>query len=140
MRLLSTLSIPNHEHWQLTGFWHIVLLTFFLPVNFSSPAFAQTAAPDFNPLSMTEVSPVILGQPCTRPYVVAIPANDFQLLERVQLQVPSAFLTDSSLGSYVLAGAFAQRFLAESLRSKLRYFGFDARVIYKPIACLSTGD
>lgn len=140
MRLLGPISIQNRERWQLTGFLYVVLLTFFLPVHLSPPALAQTADPNVDLLSINGENALILGQPCTRPYVVAIPANSFQLLDRVQLQVPSAFLTDSPLGSYVLAGAFAHRLLAESLESQLRYFGFDARVLYKPIACSSTGD
>jgi cell division protein FtsN len=73
---------------------------------------------------------IILGQPESAPYVVAIPGSRDELLDRVQERVPQAFLTDSRRGRYVQAGAFSTRSEAEALSCQLRHQGFDARVVY----------
>lgn len=73
---------------------------------------------------------IILGQPESAPYVVAIPGSREELLDRVQETVPQAFLTDSRRGRYVQAGAFPTRSEAEALSCQLRHQGFDARVVY----------
>jgi cell division protein FtsN len=74
--------------------------------------------------------PIILGQPKETPYVVVIPAANLQLVEKVQQYAPLAFMTASRLGSYIQAGAFADRPTAESLTYELRKQGLDARVVY----------
>lgn len=78
---------------------------------------------------------IILGQPCQNPYVVAIPTADAAVLDRVQTYAPGAFFTDSRLGSYVQAGSFIHRSLADEFSLQLRHAGFRARTIYRPIAC-----
>lgn len=77
----------------------------------------------------------ILGQPCDRSYVVVIPARDRQILRQVQQRVPTAFLTNSRLGWYIQAGAFASRAPAEALGFQLRQQFRDVRVAYLPVRC-----
>jgi hypothetical protein len=77
----------------------------------------------------------VLGQPCEKPYVVAIPETDPGLLDRVQAWLPTAFLTQSQFGLYVLAGSFSEWQVAELLNRQLQQRGFDSRVLYKPVPC-----
>jgi hypothetical protein len=84
-------------------------------------------------MPMPEV--ITLGQPCDYPYVVAIPYANEGLLDRVQTVVATAFITESRFGPYVNAGASPRRVPAEQVSRQLRRAGFDARVIYRPIAC-----
>jgi hypothetical protein len=78
---------------------------------------------------------ITLGQPCNHPYVVAIPSRNDDVLDRVQAIVEYAFITESRFGPYVQAGASPRRRPAEQVSRQLRRAGFDARVIYRPIAC-----
>ncbi len=65
-------------------------------------------------------------------FVVVVPnqGND-DILSRVRQSVYYAFLDNSRLGSYVNAGVFNNRALAESRSQLLRSRGFDARVVYR---------
>ncbi len=78
---------------------------------------------------------IILGQPCSHPYVVVIPASDPILLDRLQAYVPFAFAATSQLGPYLYAGSSSQRSPAEWLSRQLRDRGFDTRVAFRPLAC-----
>ncbi|MBD2741715.1 peptidoglycan-binding protein [Coleofasciculus sp. FACHB-1120] len=65
-------------------------------------------------------------------YVVVVPGNN-QTLNKVLRYVPNADLgPKSKRGSYVNAGAFSTRHLAESRSELLRSRGLDARVVYRP--------
>lgn len=65
-------------------------------------------------------------------YVVVVPGNN-QTLNKVLRYVPNADLgPKSKRGSYVNAGAFSNRHLAESRSELLRSRGLDARVVYRP--------
>jgi hypothetical protein len=86
--------------------------------------------------SPTEAIP--LGQPCNQPYVVAIPSSSTSVLSRVQAIAPSAFITRSHLGNYIHAGSAARRSEANAISDQFHRQGFDARVIYRPIACQAT--
>ncbi len=77
--------------------------------------------------------PIVLGQPRNAPYVVAIPTSDIATLLRVQNYIPAAFITDSSYGQYIQAGAFSDRARAEERSRGLQNLGFDARVAYFPV-------
>lgn len=79
----------------------------------------------------------VLGQPCEKPYVVAIPETDPGLLDRVQVWMPTAFVTQSQLGLYIFVGSFSEWQVAELLNLQLRQRGFDARVLYKPLPCFA---
>jgi cell division protein FtsN len=94
-----------------------------------------TDAPITDATSAALPDTITLGQPCNHPYVVAIPRPDEALLDRVQTIVGAAFITESRLGFYVQAGASPRRRPAEQVSRQLRRAGFDARVIYRPIAC-----
>jgi hypothetical protein len=87
--------------------------------------------------NITPEAPLItLGQPCDRPYIVVIPTSNPELLQQVQDHVPTAFLTESRLGSYILAGSAPRRSEASSVTRQLRRQGFvDARVVYRPVRC-----
>jgi peptidoglycan hydrolase-like protein with peptidoglycan-binding domain len=65
-------------------------------------------------------------------YVVVVPGN-YATLNKVLRYVPNADLgPKSKRGSYVNAGAFSNRQLAESRSELLRSRGLDARVVYRP--------
>ncbi|MEP0854732.1 peptidoglycan-binding protein [Trichocoleus sp. DQ-U1] len=65
-------------------------------------------------------------------YVVVVPGN-YTTLNKVLRYVPNADLgPKSKRGSYVNAGAFSNRQLAESRSELLRSRGLDARVVYRP--------
>ncbi|MFE1748415.1 peptidoglycan-binding protein [Coleofasciculus sp. H7-2] len=65
-------------------------------------------------------------------YVVVVPGN-YATLNKVLRYVPNADLgPKSKRGSYVNAGAFSNRHLAESRSELLRSRGLDARVVYRP--------
>ena len=128
--------------------WGIVLATAVM-VGVSAKGIAQTR--EFEPSSSEGENPpaeeilptlslesITLGQPCGQPYVVAVPYGTVDLLSRVQATVPSAFITDSRFGPYVQAGSSSRRAPAERINHQLRRAGFDARVIYRPIACESS--
>ncbi|MBD2311982.1 hypothetical protein H6G20_09955 [Desertifilum sp. FACHB-1129] len=131
----SSISLPTGEYLPQKNAWQWVLLGAILPISWSPAAIAVPPPLTWNVAAASDSNPILLGQPCTNPYIVAIPTHNFQLLDRVQRQVPSAFITDSRLGHYILAGAFTHRLLAESLNMQLRHLGFNARVVYKPIPC-----
>ncbi|NJL22231.1 MAG: hypothetical protein HC895_17675 [Leptolyngbyaceae cyanobacterium SM1_3_5] len=65
-------------------------------------------------------------------YVVVVPGNTTVLLNRVRRFQPAAALARSGRGSYIRAGAFAQRSIAERVSRQLRDNGLDARVAYRP--------
>ncbi|NJM85694.1 MAG: hypothetical protein HC873_16105 [Leptolyngbyaceae cyanobacterium SL_1_1] len=73
---------------------------------------------------------VVVGRLPERRYLVIVPTDDEAVLERVQACVPGAFISRSRLGSYIQAGIFAQRLLAENLSSLLQDEGIRSRVIY----------
>lgn len=87
-------------------------------------------APSASPAPIT-----VLGQPCEHPYVVVIPATQPGLLDQVQALIPSAFLSISQLGRYVLAASYDNWTAAELLNRRLRQHGLDARILYKPLSC-----
>jgi hypothetical protein len=80
-------------------------------------------------------STTVLGQSCKDPYVVAIPAAQPQLLDKVQALIPTAFLSISQFGRYVLAASYDNWSAAELLNRQLRQQGLDARILYKPLPC-----
>lgn len=82
----------------------------------------------FNTIAQGEI--IVLGRSQDYRYGVIVPSNDPAVLGAVQQCVPDAFLTRSRLGTYVNAGAFADRAAAESLSWFLRSRGLDARVVY----------
>lgn len=87
---------------------------------------------------LTPISPegdTLIGQPCDRPYVVAIPTPDPGSLEKLQQAIPTAFITYSHLGWYIQAGAADHPQKAEILNLQLRLLGWDSRVIYRPVPC-----
>ncbi|MBD2099428.1 SPOR domain-containing protein [Leptolyngbya sp. FACHB-261] len=96
------------------------------------PLLAQLPPPISNPPPSQRQGTVLLGQTRDTPYVVVVPGNS-QILDRLQRYIPTAFLSNSRLGRYVQAGAFANRGSAESLSHQLRDRGFDARVAYRPV-------
>ncbi|MBH8573660.1 peptidoglycan-binding protein [Nostocaceae cyanobacterium CENA369] len=63
-------------------------------------------------------------------YVVVVPANNNDTLNRVRQYVPFAFPDNSRLGNYVNAGEFGDRTAAERVSNMLRSNGLDARVQY----------
>jgi hypothetical protein len=90
---------------------------------------AQVVVP-IEPVVLPPGPPIILGQPKEKPFVVVIPTSDFQTLTKVQQYAPLAFMSQSRLGSYIQAGAFADLETAQSLSYELRHRGFDAHVAY----------
>lgn len=75
---------------------------------------------------------IIVGRSKDTPHVVVVPVASAITLDAVRQCVPSAFLTNSRLGNYIHAGAFADYNRAASLSSMLRSRGLDARVVYFP--------
>lgn len=69
-------------------------------------------------------------RPVSNSYVVAIPVQGNDTLNRVRQFVPQARQDRSRKGDFVNAGAFRDRSDAEKLTRKLRDRGFDARVEY----------
>lgn len=63
-------------------------------------------------------------------YIVVVPMNSNDTLNRVRLYVPFAFPENSRLGNYVNAGEFGDRTAAERVSNMLRSNGLDARVQY----------
>jgi peptidoglycan hydrolase-like protein with peptidoglycan-binding domain len=64
----------------------------------------------------------------SRYYVAAVPMQNMDTLDRVRRYVPNAFSDVSMSGSYVNAGAFSDRSVAENLTKMLRSKGINARV------------
>ncbi len=75
---------------------------------------------------------IVIGRTKDTPHVVVVPAASPNTLNGVRQCVPNAFLTNSRLGSYVHAGAFADYNRAASISAMLRSRGLDARVVYRP--------
>ncbi|MEB3338436.1 MAG: hypothetical protein VKJ46_13295 [Leptolyngbyaceae bacterium] len=73
---------------------------------------------------------ILLGRPPNYRFVVIIPTRNPEKVNVVRQCVSDAFFTESSLGSYIQAGAFPDRASAESLSWFLRSRGLDARVVY----------
>lgn len=67
-----------------------------------------------------------------RPYVVAVP-GDISTLANIQQVYPEASLESSRQGSFVNAGAFANRDAAYARMYALRGIGYDARVLYRQV-------
>jgi len=65
-------------------------------------------------------------------YIAAVPAklSNQYLLSQVRQYVPNAFFTNSGRGTYIYAGAYQNRDLAESVSRYLRSQGIDSRVLY----------
>jgi peptidoglycan hydrolase-like protein with peptidoglycan-binding domain len=63
-------------------------------------------------------------------YVVVVPINSNDTLNRIRQLLPQAVSASSRKGDYVNAGAFVERSDAERLSNQLRDRGFDARVEY----------
>jgi len=63
-----------------------------------------------------------------RYYIAAVPVQNMDTLDRVRRYVPNAFSDVSMSGSYVNAGAFSDRSVAENLTKMLRSKGINARV------------
>lgn len=64
-------------------------------------------------------------------YIVVIPNQSEDTLDKVRQSVDYAFFDKSRLGPYVNAGAYNNRALAESWSELLRSRGLDARVVYR---------
>jgi peptidoglycan hydrolase-like protein with peptidoglycan-binding domain len=64
----------------------------------------------------------------SRYYVTAVPMQNMDTLDRVRRYVPNAFSDISMSGTYVNAGAFSDRSVAENLTKMLRSKGLNARV------------
>lgn len=75
---------------------------------------------------------IVLGQVPGRPYVVAVPGSDRATLAQIKVCIRDAFVTRSTAGEYIQAGAFNNRLEAESINHFLRSQGYDSRVIYLP--------
>jgi hypothetical protein len=65
-------------------------------------------------------------------YITAVPAKltNQYVLSQVRQYVPNAFFTNSGRGTYIHAGAYQNRDLAESVSTYLRSQGIDSRVLY----------
>lgn len=74
----------------------------------------------------------LVSEPSENPYIVVVPIQDGNTLERVRAVegFGNAVEADSKLGKYVNAGAFPSRASAESRSYLLRSRGLDARVAY----------
>ncbi len=85
--------------------------------------------------SVTVAPPINTGLPVgnsyqNNRYVVVVPINNNDILNKVRLYIPYAVSEQSSLGNYVNAGAYGDRDSAERVSSMLRSNGLDARVEY----------
>ncbi|UKO97080.1 peptidoglycan-binding domain-containing protein [Nostoc sp. UHCC 0870] len=89
-------------------------------------------APNVNnvPIMRGNVSNFSTNLPNNNRYVVIVPINNQNTLNQVRRYVPNAYADKSNLGSYVNAGAFSDRLLAEQRSKLLRSNGLDARVQY----------
>ncbi|NUN64766.1 DUF1565 domain-containing protein [Pseudanabaena biceps] len=66
------------------------------------------------------------------PYLVVIPANDQQTLNRVQSAVPTAKIIPSRFGNIIMVQGYPDRDRAEVLKTIMRSeIGLDARVVYQ---------
>ncbi|MEA5567169.1 peptidoglycan-binding protein [Anabaena sp. UHCC 0399] len=82
------------------------------------------------PIMRGNVSNFSTNRPNNNRYVVIVPINNQNTLNQVRRYVPNAYADKSNLGSYVNAGAFSDRLLAEQRSKLLRSNGLDARVQY----------
>lgn len=64
------------------------------------------------------------------PYIVVIPGDNINVVNRVQARGFRAYLDRSRLGNFINAGTFTNREEAENLSALLRQEGLDARVAY----------
>lgn len=107
------------------GIWLVGMLT--------PKATAQPCLPFSDRLQPnTGRSVIVIGRTKETPHIVVVPAHSPSTLNLVRQCVPNAFLTNSRLGNYVHAGAFADYNWAASLSAMLRSRGLDARVVYFP--------
>ena len=73
---------------------------------------------------------VIVGQTTNRPYLVVVPGQRTEVLNRVRQCIPDAFITRSRRGYYIQAGGFSTRNAAKSIVWTLRFLGINnARII-----------
>jgi len=95
--------------------------------NFSS----TQVQPVSNELSPEQQLPQQSVNPNFR-YIAAVPAklSNQYILAQVRQYVPNAFFTNSGRGTYIYAGAYQNRDLAESVSRYLRSQGIDSRVLY----------
>ncbi|NJR40259.1 MAG: hypothetical protein HC781_17335 [Leptolyngbyaceae cyanobacterium CSU_1_4] len=105
--------------------------------SFTHASFAQISEPSATlcaPHNFEQQADVIiLGKLPNASYVVIVPLNgNTELLSEVRQCVADAFQTESRLGKYIQAGAFAQRSAAHQLTRQLYSLGLDARTIYSP--------
>jgi hypothetical protein len=99
----------------------------------SLEANAQVCLPFIDRLQpITAGKVIVVGRARETPHVVVVPASSPATLNAVRQCVPTAFLTNSRLGDYIHAGAFANYNQAASLSAMLRSRGLDARVVYLP--------
>lgn len=73
---------------------------------------------------------LVIGKVSEKPYVVVIPGNSEQLLNKVRRYVSEAFIAQNRLGAYVYAGGYNNHFQAECWTNLLKSQGLDARVVY----------
>lgn len=128
---------------QQTGY--VQPQTAFVPsstANLTTTSYDNYVVPSGN-FSSTQVQPVSnelspeqqLPQQNVNPnfrYIAAVPAklSNQYLLSQVRQYVPNAFFTNSGRGTYIYAGAYQNRDLAESVSRYLRSQGIDSRVLY----------
>ncbi|MDX2096410.1 MAG: hypothetical protein SFW36_01425 [Leptolyngbyaceae cyanobacterium bins.59] len=99
----------------------------------AQPIFSANRCPQregYNTIRRGDV--VIVGRRPEARYVVVVPLETPQTLRQIRACIPDAFVAQSSLGSYVHAGGFVDRFTAETVAQLLQSRGADARVVYFP--------
>jgi len=75
-------------------------------------------------------NPIDRQTPTKAPYVVIVPGN-YETLRQVRPYVKTAFLSEDKRGSYVNAGEFPNRAIAESQAYMLRSYGINSRVLFR---------
>jgi hypothetical protein len=73
---------------------------------------------------------IVIGLLSSRPYRVILPGGDETMLDSLRACLPDAFITDSRLGPYVQAGAFATRSEAVELTRQMQAAGLPARLVH----------
>ena len=94
------------------------------------PEFSQNFAQSQSMTNSTQRNVIVIGQVSTKPYVVIVPGNSEQLLNRVRRYANNAFLAQHKLGAYVYVGGYPNRFQAQCWSNLLKSRGLDARVVY----------
>lgn len=102
----------------------------------SKPALANTICEDMEFVVATintlddDSEVTLIGHLPGRNYVVVVPGHQEDTLLEIRRYVPDAFFSSSRLGSYIHAGAFDNRSMAETLSKQLRACKIRSRVVY----------